>query len=182
MAGVSTLVGFGAAATRVLCSSLLSHHGCADAAAVLPVVETHEANSGGLLLDVLTCRVIRSLYFGGPENASPSTHHIIKFLDCCCSFSIPAQAREAGGDELDDLVSAPRMVLQQYVEKWFPEDPADLARMSNKALKKLLLDVSGRALSGCGEGNEGHRGGGGVLTHWIGGGGGSGGGDTLDTT
>jgi hypothetical protein len=52
------------------------------------------------------------------------------------------QAREAGGDELDDLVSAPRMVLQQYVEKWFPEDPADLARMSNKALKKLLLDVS----------------------------------------
>jgi hypothetical protein len=52
------------------------------------------------------------------------------------------QAREAGGDELDDLVSAPRMVLQQYVDKWFPEDPADLARMSEKALRKLLLDVS----------------------------------------
>lgn len=34
------------------------------------------------------------------------------------------------------------MVLQQYVEKWFPEDPEDLARMGNRTLKKLLLDVS----------------------------------------
>lgn len=53
------------------------------------------------------------------------------------------QAREsAGGDELDDLVSAPRMVLQQYVDKWFPEEPEELARMSERSLKKLLLDVS----------------------------------------
>lgn len=53
------------------------------------------------------------------------------------------QARETGGDELDDLVSAPRMVLQQYIDKWFPEDPEEIARMSEKALSKLLLDVSG---------------------------------------
>lgn len=54
----------------------------------------------------------------------------------------PTQAREAGGDELDDLVSAPRMVLQQYVDKWFPEDPSELARLSTRSLKKILLDVS----------------------------------------
>lgn len=39
-------------------------------------------------------------------------------------------------------MSAPRMVLQQYIDKWFPDDPADLPRMSDRAIKKLLLDVS----------------------------------------
>jgi len=35
------------------------------------------------------------------------------------------------------------MVLQQYVDKWFPDDPADVPRISEKALKKMLLDVRG---------------------------------------
>lgn len=53
-------------------------------------------------------------------------------------------------------MSAPRMVLQQYIDKWFPDDPADLPRMSDRAIKKLLLDVSvflffllGRVERGC---------------------------------
>lgn len=60
----------------------------------------------------------------------------------CTHTPLPSQARESAGDELDDLVSAPRMVLQQYIDKWFPDDPADLPRMSDRAIKKLLLDVS----------------------------------------
>lgn len=50
------------------------------------------------------------------------------------------------GEELDDLLSAPRMVLTQFVEKWFPCDPdgeePPSAGMNTKMLKRLLLDVS----------------------------------------
>jgi len=55
------------------------------------------------------------------------------------------QARaELGTDDMDDLLSAPRMVLQQFIDKWFPNEE-ELPSISQKRLNKLLLDVSGRA-------------------------------------
>lgn len=45
---------------------------------------------------------------------------------------------------MDDLLSAPRMVLSQFVEKWFPgaDSSADAVDMKLGVLNKLLLDVS----------------------------------------
>lgn len=61
-------------------------------------------------------------------------------------FVIFVQALNAG-DELDDLLSAPRMVLTQFVDKWFPCNPDGdeplPSGMNIKMLKRLLVDVSG---------------------------------------
>jgi len=42
------------------------------------------------------------------------------------------------------LLSAPRLVLQQFIDKWFP-DEEELLTISQKRLNKLLLDVSAKA-------------------------------------
>lgn len=65
-------------------------------------------------------------------------------LICCI-----VQARADGGDEMDDLLSAPRMVLSQFVDKWFPDAEAETSAFPTSRLQKLLLDVSrGLALGG----------------------------------
>ncbi|KAF6265098.1 hypothetical protein COO60DRAFT_1114902 [Scenedesmus sp. NREL 46B-D3] len=50
-------------------------------------------------------------------------------------------ARADGGDEMDDLLSAPRMVLSQFVDKWFPDAEAETLAFPTSRLQKLLLDV-----------------------------------------
>jgi hypothetical protein len=77
-----------------------------------------------------------------PAVSKKHKHKINSWIGLPCPAAFYPQAREAGGDELDDLVSAPRMVLQQYVDKWFPEDPEEVPVITERALKKLLLDVS----------------------------------------
>jgi hypothetical protein len=52
------------------------------------------------------------------------------------------QARADGGDEMDDLLSAPRMVLSQFVDKWFPDADSETTAFPTSRLQKLLLDVS----------------------------------------
>jgi hypothetical protein len=52
------------------------------------------------------------------------------------------QARADGGDEMDDLLSAPRMVLLQFVDKWFPDADSETTAFPTSRLQKLLLDVS----------------------------------------
>jgi hypothetical protein len=59
----------------------------------------------------------------------------------CCEFNC-LQARADGGDEMDDLLSAPRMVLSQFVDKWFPDADSETTAFSTSRLEKLLLDVS----------------------------------------
>jgi hypothetical protein len=58
------------------------------------------------------------------------------------SFSAHVQARADGGDEMDDLLSAPRMVLSQFVDKWFPDADSETTAYPTSRLQKLLLDVS----------------------------------------
>eukprot|EP00879_Flechtneria_rotunda_P009637 GHRR01010084.1.p1 GENE.GHRR01010084.1~~GHRR01010084.1.p1 ORF type:complete len:1075 (+),score=467.79 GHRR01010084.1:930-4154(+) len=51
-------------------------------------------------------------------------------------------ARADGGDELDDLLSAPRMVLTQFIDKWLPAKPnEEIPGMPGRELDKLLIDV-----------------------------------------
>lgn len=68
-------------------------------------------------------------------------------LPPCCSglpCSALPQARAADGDtEHDELLSAPRMVLSQWVGKWIPDDPQLLPGMPQAVMNKMLLDVSG---------------------------------------
>jgi hypothetical protein len=56
----------------------------------------------------------------------------------------PTQARAADGDnELDDLLSAPRLLLSQFIAKWVAAKAEELPEMPQAAAEKLLLDVSG---------------------------------------
>jgi hypothetical protein len=50
------------------------------------------------------------------------------------------QAREEAGDEMNDLVSAPKMVLGSFVRNWFPVDE-ELVSLSPRDQDKLLLQV-----------------------------------------
>jgi hypothetical protein len=45
---------------------------------------------------------------------------------------------------MDDLLSAPRMVLSQFVDKWFPDADSETTAFPTSRLEKLLLDVSFR--------------------------------------
>jgi hypothetical protein len=45
--------------------------------------------------------------------------------------------------------------MQQYVERWFPEDPEDLPGMSERAAKRLLLEVRAAARAPCARPGEG---------------------------
>jgi hypothetical protein len=52
------------------------------------------------------------------------------------------QARNEMGDDMDDLLSAPRLVLHQFVERHFPDGTkGSVAGVSLSTLQRLFLDV-----------------------------------------
>lgn len=69
--------------------------------------------------------------------------HLCKYIHLTLAVSCGwLQARADGGDEMDDLLSAPRMVLSQFVDKWFPDADSETTAFPTSRLQKLLLDVS----------------------------------------
>jgi hypothetical protein len=55
------------------------------------------------------------------------------------------QALEEEGAQMDELVSAPKMVLQGFIRNWFPEEAPE--GMAAKQLDALLVQV--RLLCSC---------------------------------
>jgi hypothetical protein len=84
----------------------------------------------------------------------------VRCLYTCVFDTIHLQARAAEGDsELDELLSAPRLLLSQFIAKWVAAQPDDVPAMPQAAADKLLLDVSGvRATGGAHNLHNAHHG------------------------
>jgi hypothetical protein len=70
--------------------------------------------------------------------------HIRILGNTVCLLQLLLQAHAAEGDgELDELLSAPRLLLAQFIAKWVAATAEDVPTMPQAAAEKLLLDVSG---------------------------------------
>lgn len=91
----------------------------------------------------------------------PSAYLLAHSLPCHLLHPlIPWQARGTEGDELEDLVSAPKMVLTTFVRNWFPTRGLGMSsELSHHSLDQLEVQVRGQGAVGChnvwGGGQEG---------------------------